>query len=47
LKAIIISILNGMGGKGATFPKDLISEVYYFGAGEIHITIIIVGGIAS
>lgn len=47
LKAIVVSIVNDMGGGGGTLPKDLISEVYCFGAGEIHPIASIVGGIAS
>jgi hypothetical protein len=34
-----------MEGKGATFLEDLINEVYYFGIGEIHTIMSIVGGI--
>jgi hypothetical protein len=47
LKAIHVNILNDMGGGGATFFVDLISEVYHFGAGENHIIASIVGGSAS
>ncbi len=47
MKAIIVSILNDTGGKGVTFLKDLISEVYCFGVSEIHNVAIIIGGIVS
>jgi hypothetical protein len=47
LKTRNISILNDIGGAGATFLVDLISEVYNFGVGENHIVASIVGGIAS
>jgi hypothetical protein len=47
LKAIPISILNDMGGGGATFFVNLINEVYHFGACENHIIASIVGGIDS
>ncbi len=46
LKAIVVSIVNDMGVGGATLPEDLISEVYCFGASEIHTIGSIVGGIA-
>jgi hypothetical protein len=47
LKTIILSILNDIGGGGATLLVDLISEVCRFGVGENHIVASIVGGIAS
>jgi amyloid beta precursor protein binding protein 1 len=47
LKAIGVSILNDMGGGGAMLPEDLISELYHFGAGEIHTVASIIGRIAS
>ncbi len=48
LKAIgVVSILNDMAGGGAMLPEDLISELYHFGAGEIHTVASIIGGIAS
>jgi hypothetical protein len=47
LKAIVVSILNDMGGDKATFFVDLINEVYRFSVGESHIIASIVGGIIS
>jgi amyloid beta precursor protein binding protein 1 len=43
----VVSILNDMAGGGAMLPEDLISELYHFGAGEIHTVASIIGGIAS
>jgi amyloid beta precursor protein binding protein 1 len=47
LKAIIVSILNDMGGGGATLFVDMINEVCHFGASESHILVSIVCGISS
>lgn len=47
LKAIALGLLNEVGAGGVALPEDLISEICRFGAGEIHCTAAVVGGIAA
>lgn len=47
LKSVALGLLTEAGAGSTTLPEDLISEVCRFGAGELHCTASVIGGIAS